>query len=110
MQINRIKLGQNDEIILPKKIELFSKDVSTGMVMPADYSPHQMLELEGYEINAATEKKLQKLFKQFDSIVSRHTNDINTTSLLKMEIQTESPPIAFSSLCFTIKTPLICSQ
>ena len=64
------------------------------MVMPADYSPHQKLELEDYEINAATKKKLQKLIEQFDSIVSRHTNDINTTPLLKMEIQTEGPPIA----------------
>ena len=80
------------------------------MVMPADYSPHQKLELEDYEINAATKKKLQKLFEQFDSIVSRHTNDINTTPLLKMEIQTEGPPIASSPLCITLKTPLICSQ
>ena len=80
------------------------------MVMPADYIPHQKLELEDYEINAATKKKLQKLFEQFDSIVSRHTNDINTTPLLKMEIQTEGPPYCFSPLCITLKTPLICSQ
>ena len=62
--------------------------------MPADYSPHQKFELEDYEIKAATKMKLQELFEQFDSIVSRHSNDINTTPLLKMEIQTEGPPIA----------------
>ena len=94
VQVNRIKLEQNDETILPEKIEPVSKKVSTCMVMPADYSPHQNFELEDYEINAATKKKLQKLFEKFDSIVSRHTNDINTTPLLKMEIQTEGPPNA----------------
>ena len=94
VQVNRIKLEQNDETIPSEKTEPFSKEVSTGMVMPADYSPHQKLELEDYEINSATKTKLQNLFEQFDSIVSRHTNDINTTPLLKMEIQTEGPPIA----------------
>ena len=38
--------------------------------------------------------KIQELFEQFDLIVSRHSNDINTTPLLKMEKQTEGPPIA----------------
>ena len=94
VQVNRIKLEQNDETIPSEKIGPFGKEVSTGMVMPADYSPHQKLELEDYEINVAIKKKLQKLFEQFDSIVSSHTNDINTTPLLKMEIQTEGPPIA----------------
>ena len=94
VQINKIKLEQNDETIPSEKIEPFSKEVSTCMVMPANYSPHQKLELEDYEINAATKKKLQKLFEQFDLIVSRHTNDINTTPLLKMEIQAEGSPIA----------------
>ena len=32
--------------------------------------------------------------KKYDCIVSKHTNDINTTPLLKMEIETEGPPIA----------------
>ena len=56
--------------------------------MPADYSPHQKFELEDYEMKVATKMKLQELFEQFDSIVSRHSNDINTIPLLKMEIQT----------------------
>ena len=106
VQVNRIKLEQNDETIPSEKIEPFSKEVSTGMVMLADYSPHQKLQLEDYEINAATKKKVQKLFEQFDSIVSRHTNDVNTTPLLKMEIQTEGPPIASHPYVFTLKTQL----
>ena len=47
-----------------------------------------------YEIKTATKKKLKELFEQFDLIVSKLTNDINTTALLKMELQTEGPPIA----------------
>ena len=39
-------------------------------------------------------QKRHKLFQKYDSIVSKHTNEINMTTLLKMEIQTEGPPIA----------------
>ena len=87
-------LEHNHEVILPDKVELTGKELNTGMVMPADYSLHQKHELEDYEIKTATKTKLKELFQQFDSIVSKHTNDINTTPLLKMEIQTEGPPIA----------------
>ena len=87
-------LERNHEDILTDKVELTGKELNTGMVMSADYSPHQKHELEDYEIKTATKTKLKELFEQFDSIVSKHTNDINTTPLLKMEIQTEGPPIA----------------
>ena len=86
-------LEHNHEDILPDKVELTGKELNTGMVMPADYSPHKKNELEDYEIKTAIKTKLRELFEQFDSIVSKHTNDINTTPLLKMEIQTEGPPI-----------------
>ena len=94
VQINKIVLEHNHETILPEKVEPIGKELNTGMVMLADYSPHYKVELEDYEITTATKKKLKDLFEHFDSIVSKHTNDINTTPLLKMEIQTEGPPIA----------------
>ena len=94
VQINKIMLEHNHEDMLSDKAELTGKELHTGMVMPTDYSPHQKYELEGYEMKTTTKTKLKELFEQFDSIVSKHTNDINTTSLLKMEIQTEGPPIA----------------
>ena len=87
-------LEHNHETILPEKVEPIGKELNTGMVMPTDYSPYQKVELEDYDIKAATKKILKELFEQFDSIVSKHTNDINTTPHLKMEIQTEGPPIA----------------
>ena len=87
-------LEHNHEDMLSDKVEPTGKELNTGMVMPADYSPHQKHELDDYEIKTATKTKLKELFEQFDCILSKHTNDINTTPLLKMEIQTEGPPIA----------------
>ena len=60
VQINRSSLEQNDEAVLPKAIEPANKEANTGIVMPADYSPHQKFELEDYEIKAATKMKLQE--------------------------------------------------
>ena len=79
--------------------------------MPADYRPHQKVEFEDYEIKAATKMKLKELFEWFDSIVSKHTNDINTTPLLKMEIQTEGPLIASHSYILPLKHYLfVCNE
>ena len=46
--INKIVLDHNHETILPEKVEPISKELNTGMVMPADYSPHQKVELKDY--------------------------------------------------------------
>ena len=62
--------------------------------MPGDYTPHQEYELEEAEVAPQTRKKLDELIKKYDCIESKHMNDINATPLLKMEIETEGPPIA----------------
>ena len=56
-------LEHNHEDMLSDKVELTDKELHTGMVMPADYSPHQKYELEDYEMKTATKTKLKELFE-----------------------------------------------
>ena len=62
--------------------------------MPAEFSPHQKLELADFPIKESTKKAFDRLLRENDSIVSKHTNDINTTPLIRMDIETEGPPVA----------------
>ena len=78
-----------DSIYAPKNI-----DTMTGVVMPGNYSPHQEYELEDAEDTPVTRRHLEEVIQKYDCIVSKHTNDINTSPLLKMEIETEGPPVA----------------
>ena len=78
-----------DMVITPK-----AGNAETCIIMLGDYTPHQDGKLEDAEVASQTRKKLDELIMKYDCIVSKHTNDINTTPLLKMEIETEGPPIA----------------
>ena len=80
-----------DMVITPK-----AGNAETHIIMPGDYTPHQEYKLEDAEVAPQSQlsKKLDELIKKYDCIVSKHINDINTTPLLKMEIETEGPPIA----------------
>ena len=63
--------------------------------MPGDFSPHQKFNLEDYDMKPETKRKLDQLIGKYDSIVSKDTNDINTTPLIEMEIETEGPPVSY---------------
>ena len=70
------------------------KNVESAVIMPGDQSPHQKLKLEDYIVKPETKRQLDKLIVKYDSIVSKHDSDIDTTPLIKMDIETEGPPIA----------------
>ena len=65
----------------------------TGTVMASDYIPHQQYKLEDTAVSQKTKDRLENLLHRYNSIISKHTIDINTTPLIKMDIQTEGPPI-----------------
>ena len=95
-----------DSIYTPK-----NTDTMTGVVMPGDYSTHQEYELEDAEVAPETRRHLEELIQKYDCIVSKHTNDINTTPLLKMEIETEGPPIASQPYVLPLKYHLfVCNE
>ena len=95
VHVNWITVEQKEVDSTPDTILTHKNNTTTtGIVMPGDYSPHQEYELEDAEVAPETRKQLKALIKKYDCIVSKHTNVINTTPLLKMEIETEGPPIA----------------
>ena len=77
--------------------------------MLGDYSPHQQIKLEDYEIKPATQTKLDALLAKYDSIVSKDTNDVDTTPLIMMEIETEGPPIALRPYVLSLTAPKVCA-
>ena len=72
-----------DTIVTPKDV-----NSKTVIVMPGDYTPHLQYELKDANVTPQTRKKLEELIWKYDCIVSKHTNDINTSPLLKREIET----------------------
>ena len=60
-------------------------------------------------LNLQQDKKLEELIRNYDSIVSKDTNDIDTTPLIVMEIKTEGPPCIISTLCIVPETSGICA-
>ena len=104
VHINRIVVEQKevssttDTIVTPK-----NTNSKTDIVMPGDYTPHQQYELEDANVTPQNRKKLEELIWKYDCIVSKHANDISTTPLLKMEIETERPPIASQSYILPLK-------
>ena len=94
MKINKLLVTDSKSNTLPTKLETFGKEVTSGTVMPGDFSPHQKFDLEDYTCKPETRKKLEQLIAEYDSIVSKDTNDIDTTPLIMMEIETEGPPVA----------------
>ena len=50
-----------------------------------------------------TKRKLEHLIVKYDSIVSKDTNDIDTTPLIVMDIETEGPPVASRPYVLSLK-------
>ena len=92
--MNKLSLSNHKVETLPTNVKTFNKEYTSGTVMPGDFSPHQKFHLEDYDITPATRQKLEELIRNYDSIVSKDTNDIDTTPLIVMEIKTEGPPVS----------------
>ena len=88
---------------LPKNLATFDKKHPSGTVMPGDFSPHQKFNLEDYDMKPETKRKLDQLIRKYDSIVSKDTNDIDTTPLIEMEIETEGPPVSSQPYVLSLK-------
>ena len=88
---------------LPKNLATFDKKHPSGTVMPGDFSPHQKFNLEDYDMKPETKRKLDQLIRKYDSIVSKDTNDIDTTPLIEMEIETEGPPVSSRPYVLSLK-------
>ena len=52
-------LEHNHEDMLSDTVEPTDKELNRGMVMPADYSPHQKHKLEDYEIKTTTKNMVE---------------------------------------------------
>ena len=100
--INKLLITNSASDALPTKLEAFDKNF-TGTVMPGDFSPHQKFNLEDYDIKPETKRKLEHLIVKYDSIVSKDTNDIDTTPLIVMDIETEGPPVASRPYVLSLK-------
>ena len=103
VKINKLLVTDNKANTLPTKLETFEKEVTLGTVMPGDFSPHQKFNLEDFIVKPETRKKLEHLIAEYDSIVSKDTNDIDTTPLIMMEIETEGPPVASRPYVLSLK-------
>ena len=103
MKINKLLVTDNKANTLPTKLGTFEKEVTSGTVMPGDFSPHQKFNLEDFIVKPETRKKLEHLVAKYDSIVSKDTNDIDTTPLIMMEIETEGPPVASRPYVLSLK-------
>ena len=103
VKINKLLLTNSQSDTLPTKLDNLGKEVSSGIIMPGDYSPHQKLELQDYNVTTDTRKKLEYLIEKYDSIISKDTNDIDTTPLIMMEIETEGPPVASRPYVLSLK-------
>ena len=103
VKVNKLLLSDNKAENLPVNLASFDKELTSGTVMPGDFSPHQKFHLEDYDIKPPTRQKLQELIRNYDSIVSKDTNDIDTTPLIVMEIETEGPPVSSRPYVLSLK-------
>ena len=93
-----------DTVITPK-----AGNAETCIIMSGDYTPHMEYELEDAEVAPQTRQKFDKLIKKYDCIVSKHTNDINTTPLLKSGNRNRRASYSILTICTPIETSLVCS-
>ena len=75
----------------------------TAIVMPDDHTPHQQYALEDVNVTPQIRKKLEELIQKYKCIASKHTVDINTIPVLKIEIETEGPPIVSQPYVLLLK-------
>ena len=103
VKLNKLLVTDNKSDVLPTPLETSAKEIVSGTIMPGDFSPHQKLNLEDYTVKPETRKKLEHLIAKYDSIISKDTNDIDTTPLIMMEIETEGPPVASRPYVLSLK-------
>ena len=103
VKLNKLLVTDNKSDILPAPLETSAKEIASGTVMPGDFSPHQKFNLEDYTVEPETRRKLEHLIAKYDSIISKDTNDIDTTPLITMEIETEGPPVASRPYVLSLK-------
>ena len=71
---------------------------------PAEVEAHRKVDLKDKKIKEETRQKFNKLCDRFDDIISKGSNDIGKTLLVKMDIDTgDSPPIASKPYTWSLK-------
>ena len=64
----------------------------------AEVETHRKVDLEDKKIKQETRQEFNKLCDQFDDIISKGSDDIGKTLLVKMDIDTgDSPPLLLNS-------------
>ena len=59
---------------------------------PAEVEAHRKVDLEDKKIKEETRQEFNKLCDRFDDIISKGSDDIGKTLLVKMDIDTGTPP------------------
>ena len=71
---------------------------------PAEVEAHRKVDLEDKKIKEETRQEFNKLCDRFDDIISKGSDDIGKTLLVKMDIDTvDSPPIASKPHTLSLK-------
>ena len=71
---------------------------------PAEVEAHRKVDLEDKKIKEETRQEFNKLCDRFDDIISKGSDDIGKTLLVKMDIDTgDSPPIASKPYTLSLK-------
>ena len=71
---------------------------------PAEVEAHRKVDLEDKKIKEKTRQEFNKLCDQFEDIISKGSDDIGNTLLVKMDIDTgDSPPIASKPYTLSLK-------
>ena len=71
---------------------------------PAEVEAHRKVDLKDKKIKQETRQEFNKLCDRFDDIISKGSNDIGKTLLVKMDIDTgDSPPIASKPYTLSLK-------
>ena len=78
--------------------------ISNFIKSPAEVEAHRKVNLEDKKIKEETRQEFNKLCDQFDDIISKGSDDIGKSLLIKMDIDTgDSPPIASKPYTLSLK-------
>ena len=71
---------------------------------PVEIETHRKVDLEDKKIKEETRQEFNKLYDQFDDIISKGRDNIVKTLLVEMDIDTgNSPPIASKPYTLSVK-------
>ena len=71
---------------------------------PVEVEAHRKVDLEDMKIKEETRQEFNKLCDRFEDIISKGSDDIGKTLLVKMDIDTgDSPPIALIPYTLSLK-------